>query len=40
MVDDDRIEILKELLFDHVKSSSLRHNKDSYMLTRISDKGA
>jgi hypothetical protein len=37
MVNDDRIGILKRLLFNYVKSSSLWHNKDSYMLTRVSE---
>lgn len=35
VVDDDRVETVKRLLFEHVKSPSLRHVKDPYMLIKL-----
>lgn len=35
MVEDNRVEIVKRLLFDYVKSPSLRHIKDPYMVIKL-----
>jgi hypothetical protein len=35
MLDDDRVDTVKRLLFDYVKSPSLRHIKDPYMLIKL-----
>ncbi|NII58332.1 hypothetical protein [Sphingomonas aerolata] len=35
MLDDDRVETVKRLLLEHVKSPSLRHIKDPYMLIKL-----
>jgi hypothetical protein len=35
VLDDDRVDAVKRLLFDYVKSPSLRHIKDPYMLFKL-----
>jgi hypothetical protein len=35
MLEDDRIHIVKQLLSEHIKSPSLRHIKDPYMLIKL-----
>jgi len=35
VVEDARVDIVKRLLFEHVKSPSLRHIKDPYMLIKL-----
>ncbi len=35
MIEDDRIDTVKRLLFEHMKSPSLRHIKDPYMLIKL-----
>ena len=35
MVDDNRVDMVKSLLFEHMKSPSLRHIKDPYMVIKL-----
>lgn len=35
MLEDDRVHIVKQLLFEHFKSPSLRHIKDSYVIIKL-----
>lgn len=35
MVEDERVDIVKGLLFEHMKSPSLRHIKDPYMVIKL-----
>ncbi|NYT40772.1 hypothetical protein HZY97_08395 [Sphingomonas sp. R-74633] len=35
MLEDDRVQAVKQLLFEHVKSPSLRHIKDPYVLIKL-----
>lgn len=35
MSEDDRVEIVKRLLFEHMRSPSVRHIKDPYMLMKL-----
>lgn len=35
MIDDDRVDVVKGLLFEHMKSPSLRHIKDPYVVIKL-----
>jgi len=35
VIDDAHVNIVKRLLFEHVKSPSMRHIKDPYMLIKL-----
>lgn len=35
MIEDDRVDIVKRLLFEYLKSPSLRHIKDPYMVVKL-----